>query len=206
VLRLKPKNIGGVSSFSTLKKKHAYSLRKEQLAACQECLRIRERFYGPRHELTAMAYASLALAHEEMGTPAAAAEAVEMVEKAAKILKKLGNHERLQQVMPIHINAHAHLRRFKTGRLSVAPGLLPPTSREEDKAHLETTWPKSFPRDASVPVQMFQSTQIPRIIGIDNDSVFETTSGRLDLATFVAIACDEFQKLKQAAKVGSFSG
>ena len=139
-LRLKPENVRPLVATCEQRQEQYRQLQglvDEVIAHSKEHLRIQVHVAGVKHFNTGLAYHNLGLVYLNTYKPAETREAVAMLTKAVRILRRFVHDDdpRLLTYLALLKQAHASLAQFEEpGVLSAMPCWWKPTSRQEDEA------------------------------------------------------------------------
>jgi len=139
-LRLKPENVRPLVATCEQRQEQYRQLQglvDEVIAISKEHLRIQVHVAGVKHFNTGLAYHNLGLVYLNTYKSAETREAVAMLTKAVRILRRFVHDDdpRLLTYLALLKQAHASLAQFEEpGVLSAMPCWWKPTSRQEDEA------------------------------------------------------------------------
>jgi len=201
-LRLKPENVRPlIPTFEQRQEQYGQlqDLVDEAIANGKENLRIQVHVAGVKHLNTGIAYCNLGFLYLDPYKPVETREAVAMLTKALRILRRLVDDDdpRLLQISTRLKEAHAALARFEEpGVLSALPCWWPPTSRQEDEAEMASVFAalQCATGSSSRNLSSEAMEQGLRMHGLFNFTA--SSSDPVDVTAFVAIACNALQKMK----------
>jgi len=199
--------------------KQIQDLTTERIASCKEGLRIQLKMKGVKHLNTAIAYDNLGQSYLMTYRLAETREAVDMHKKADRIMHRIaGDDDPYLREFAQHLHkARLHCDQFeKAGVLSAMPCWRPPTSRHCDREAMAALFQEIQRAGVNTATHcsglQHRGSSCPRISseamqqGLRLYGLFKFTSSSpdpVDVTAFVALACDELQKMKLEANCDS---
>jgi len=177
-------------------------LTHQQIASSKEFQRVQLMLRGAKHVQMAGVYHTLGQAYLQTYTPADTRTAVEMMHKATRILRRVddGDEHKLAVACGVSSATEALARFDEAGVLSAMPCVWLETSRQEDEGKMAKLFAGLKLRNGTSGSPTMASERMQQ--GLREFGLFDfhsPTSLPVDVAGFVAMACDELEKMKLKA-------